>query len=84
MPNDLALSESLEDYLEAIFLIVVDKQVAEVKDISKKLKVAKPSVTGALQSLDKKGLVNYQPYNVVTLTRQGTEIANHVVRRQER
>lgn len=83
MTTDVALSASLEDYLEAIFLVVADKQAAEVKDISKKLGVAKPSVTGALRSLREKGLVNYQPYDVVTLTRQGTMLAEHVVRRHE-
>ena len=33
------VSESLEDYLEAIFHIVAEKQAARAKDIAKRLKV---------------------------------------------
>ncbi len=83
LTTEFVLSASLEDYLEAIFLIVADKQAAKVGDISKKLKVAKPSVTGALQSLRERGLINYRPYDVVTLTPEGTAIAERVVRRHE-
>ena len=41
------LSASLEDYLEAIFNLAGESNVARSKDIAKLLGVAKPSVTGA-------------------------------------
>jgi len=75
------LSASLEDYLEAIFHIVADKQTARSKDISRRLKVNVSSVTGALQALAQKDLVNYSPYEVVTLTEKGERAARDVVRR---
>ncbi len=62
------LSASLEDYLEAIFQIVAEKPAARVKDIAKKLNVAGPSVTGALQALTERKLINYAPYELITLT----------------
>ena len=77
------LSASLEDYLEAIFHIVQDKQAARPKDISKRLKVGNSSVTGALKALAARELVNYAPYDVVTLTAAGEEAARDVVRRHE-
>lgn len=77
------LSASLEDYLEAIYHIVEEKQVARVRDIARKLKVQNPSVTGALQALSEKQLVNYAPYDVITLTEKGTEVARNVVRKHE-
>lgn len=78
-----SLSASLEDYLEAIFHIVAQKRAAKPKDISRRMKVNNSSVTGALKLLAGKGLINYAPYDVVTLTRDGEEIANDVVRRHE-
>lgn len=78
-----ALSESLEDYLEAIFHIIAEKQAARAKDISRRLKVAGSSVTGALRSLAEKGLINYAPYDLITLTPAGRKAAEDVVHRHE-
>ncbi|MHB0934860.1 MAG: metal-dependent transcriptional regulator [Armatimonadota bacterium] len=78
-----ALSASLEDYLEAIFLIASAKGVARSKDIAEHLAVKGPSVTGALRLLAEKGLVNYAPYDVVTLTAAGRQQAESIVRRHD-
>ncbi len=75
------LSASLEDYLEAIFNVAGKSGIARSKDIAKSLKVAKSSVTGALQLLAKKGLVNYEPYGFVTLTGSGATEAARVARK---
>jgi len=75
------LSASLEDYLEAVFHLEEAKESAHVKDIAKRLGVKMPSVTGALRSLAEKELVNYRPYEAVTLTRRGREIARDVSNR---
>ena len=83
MSDAATLSSSLEDYLEVIFHLVAAKQVARVKDIAKKIQVKNSSVTGALRSLADKGLINYTPYDVVTLTPKGTDTAADVVRRHE-
>ena len=77
------LSASLEDYLEAIFHIITEKGAARSKDIAKKLAVKGPSVTGALHLLADKGLVNYAPYDLVTLTLDGQRLAESIVRRHE-
>jgi DtxR family Mn-dependent transcriptional regulator len=76
-----ALTASLEDYLETIYHIIEDKQAARVKEIAKRLEVNNSSVTGALKTLSKKGLLNYAPYDVITLTDKGEEIALDVIRR---
>ena len=75
------LSDSLEDYLEAIFHIEKAKQAARAKDIAVRMKVAGSSVTGALQALAKRDLINYSPYDLITLTDKGREAAKDVVRR---
>jgi DtxR family Mn-dependent transcriptional regulator len=77
------LTASLEDYLEAIFHIISEKQAARPKDIARRLKVTNSSVTGALRSLADKKLINYAPYDVITLTPSGKTAAKDVVRRHE-
>jgi len=77
------LSESLEDYLEAIFWVVSAKGAARAKDIAKRLRVKASSVTGALQALGEKNYVNHAPYDVITLTSEGLEVAKKVVRRHQ-
>ncbi|RKY23926.1 MAG: DtxR family transcriptional regulator [Planctomycetota bacterium] len=79
--KDNNLSASLEDYLEAIFNLAGASNVARSKDIAKSLGVARSSVTGALRVLKKKGLANYRPYDYVTLTKAGQDIAAEVVRK---
>jgi len=77
------LSSNMEDYLEAIFHISQEKQAARAKDIADWVKVNKSSVTGALRSLSEKGLVNYAPYDIITLTTKGKRLAAEIVRRHE-
>uniref|UniRef100_A0A7C4RPR2 Transcriptional regulator MntR n=1 Tax=Desulfatirhabdium butyrativorans TaxID=340467 RepID=A0A7C4RPR2_9BACT len=77
------LTASLEDYLEAIFHIIEEKQAVKPKDIAKRLKVSNSSVTGALRSLAEKELINYAPYDVISLTPTGMIAAKDVIRRHE-
>ena len=61
------LSSTLEDYLEAICRLEQEKGFARVRDIARALGVANSTATAALQALSKKGLINYEPYEPVTL-----------------
>ena len=74
------VSASLEDYLEAIFHTVDTKGAARAKDIVQRMGVNNSSVTQALRLLSEKELVNYTPYDVITLTDSGEKIALDVVR----
>jgi len=78
-----AISHQLEDYLEAIFELMAEKRVARVSEIANSMGVRMPSVTGALKHLAQHGLVNYEPYQYVTLTPEGAEIARAMVRRHD-
>jgi DtxR family Mn-dependent transcriptional regulator len=75
------LSASLEDYLEAIFNLAGESNIARSKNIAQSLGVSKASVTGALRVLKEKGLANYKPYDFVTLTESGRSIAAEIVRK---
>ncbi len=77
------LTSTLEDYLEAISRLTVEHGIARVRDIAKMLSVHKSTVTAALKSLADKGLVNYAPYEITTLTPRGSELAHEVIGRHE-
>ena len=83
MPEKMELSASLEDYLETIYAIVERKGAARPKDIGQARDVAGSSVTVALKSLKKLGLVNHEPYDLVTLTPAGRRIAMKVTEKHE-
>ena len=75
------LTSRLEDYLEAILHIEQGKRFARVRDISEALTVAKSAVTVALRTLSDLELVNYEPYEPVTLTAKGMEKAKAIALR---
>lgn len=83
MNEKKSLSASLEDYLEAIYLICRERGEARSKDIMEHLGVTGPSVTEALQLLEQKKLVNYAPYESITLTPAGEVLARDVFHRHE-
>ena len=83
MPSKNKLTASQEDYLEAIYNIVADKMAARAKDIADYLAVRASSVTGALRTLSAMGLVNYAPYDLITLTEEGHTAAEEIVRRHK-
>ena len=82
-PQTAALTASMEDYLEAIFQIAANREVARVKQIAEALGVRMASVTGALRTLADKGLVAHDKFGDVALTPRGTELARRIVRRHD-
>lgn len=76
-----SLSESLEDYLEAIAELSAINGHAHTKEIAVKLNVKMPSVTGALRQLAQMGYIVYNTHYPVELTPMGKEIAGQVAAR---
>lgn len=74
-------SESVEEYLEAIYSINEKGIQAKNQDLAEKLKVSPPSVTQMVQRLAEEGLVEYEPYKGATLTGKGMALAQKVVRK---
>ncbi len=77
------LTQSLEDYLEAILFLEKKNRVARVKDIAGALKVQMPSVTGAVRTLKDKGLVDYEKNSYITLTSRGMKIATSIYNKHQ-
>lgn len=81
MQKAITLTAALEDYLEAIFNLCRFDKAARSRDIAESLNVHKSTVTAALKSLSQMQLINYSPYEAVTLTPEGRKLAADVVKR---
>ena len=77
------LSASLEDYLEAIYLINQNKKVVRVKEVAKFLDVKTPSVVDAVSKLSEKGLVVHEKYGYLTLSKKGNDVAKIIYNKHE-
>jgi DtxR family Mn-dependent transcriptional regulator len=78
-----ALTSSMEDYLEAIWVIGLEKKVARVKDIAKSLGVKTSSVVNAIKILSEKQLVHQEPYGYIELTQKGILKAKEIYERHK-
>jgi DtxR family Mn-dependent transcriptional regulator len=72
------LTASMEDYLEAIWVIGLEKKVTRVKDIAKHLGVKTSSVANAVKVLSEKEMVHQEPYGYIELTQKGVLSAKEI------
>jgi len=79
--QEYAITPSLEDYIEAIYVISNGGRQVRVTEISKKLAVRKSSVTGALKILRSLDIIEHSPYKAVTLTRKGEYLGRRIFNR---
>lgn len=75
------MTQSLEDYLEAIYVRIAEGRPAQVRDIARRLSVKMPSVVKAVRELKKLDLVTQEPYSAIELTPKGERLAKHVLAR---
>lgn len=75
------ISQSLEDYLEAVYMLIADGRPAQVRDVAKMLSVKMPSVVKAIHELKRLGLVVQEPYANIELTEKGSRVAKLVLNR---
>jgi DtxR family Mn-dependent transcriptional regulator len=77
------LSQSNEDYLEAILVIGLKKERVRVRDLAQQLEVKDPSVVTAIKKLAGEGLVRHESYRHVELTPQGFKLAQEIHNRHK-
>ena len=75
------MTQSLEDYLEAVYVLIAEKRPAQVRDVARMLSVKMPSVVKALHELKHLGLVTQEPYAPIKLTVKGSRVAKQVLGR---
>jgi DtxR family Mn-dependent transcriptional regulator len=83
MYNTLGLTESAQDYLEALLVTTQDRRVVRISDIARRLGVRLPSVVAMLKGLSAKGLVTHERYGLVELTEAGRAEAQEVLARHK-
>jgi DtxR family transcriptional regulator, Mn-dependent transcriptional regulator len=81
--SEKPLTSVMEDYLEAIFDLDRMKKVVRVKDIAKRMDVKMPTVSSMLKTLNDRGLVNYEKYEYVELTKKGEDVGKEMRHRHE-
>ena len=79
----MALTPNMEMYLKTILEITGDGGQPRVKAIAERLGVTMPSVSGAVENLQRKGLVEHSPYGTVKLTGKGRRTARRVKDRND-
>ena len=81
LESDSMPPEQLEEYLKTIYDIAGKNGSAWTTAIAKCLKLSPPSATEAMKNMAEKGLVIYEPYKGVTLTKEGLAIATKIKRK---
>ncbi|MEF8831622.1 MAG: metal-dependent transcriptional regulator [Halobacteriales archaeon] len=74
-------SESIEMYLKEIYLLSRDGSPARTGEIADRLSVSPASVTGRLADLEDQGLLVHEKHHGATLTDEGTEQAERLLRK---
>lgn len=77
------LTGSLEDYLEAIYMLRRQQGEARITDLAGRLGLSKPSANRAVATLCEEGLAAHERYGSVELTDEGERIARDVCFRHE-
>lgn len=75
--------ESREDYLERILQISQRKESVHAIDIARDMNFSKPSVSVAMNKLQKGGFIEINPKGEITLTASGREIAEKTLEKHE-
>ena len=71
-------TDRMEDYLEVIYELIMQKSYATPIGISESLDVSSPSVTKMVRRLYEQGYLNYEKYRGISLTQQGTSVAINI------
>lgn len=77
----MKLSNSLEEYLKTIYILKNTEKLVRVTDIAKRLKISKPSVNRALNTLKDLKLIEYEAYKNIVLTKTGDELSKDIIKR---
>lgn len=77
------ITNSMEDYLESIYLIHKSGSPVRTKELANKLNVKLPSVTEAIQKLAKKKMINYKKYGNIIITKKGKLAAKKIYKKHE-
>ena len=73
------ISKSLEEYLKTMYVLKQKNGNIRVTDIAEQMNCSKPSVNKAINNLKEKGLLNYEIYGTIELTKDGENLAKKIL-----
>ncbi|XRP96574.1 metal-dependent transcriptional regulator [Methanocaldococcus sp. 16A] len=74
------MSQSIEDYLERIYLFTKENnRPIKTTELAKLLNIKPSAVTNMAKKLHKLGYINYEPYIGISLTEKGLEEAKKIL-----
>ena len=79
MIEKMNLTGVQEEYLKTIYTLQKTEKTVRVTDIAKKLNKTKPTVNYAINNLKTEGLINYETYGDITLTKDGEQQAQKIL-----
>ncbi|MBA3727404.1 MAG: metal-dependent transcriptional regulator [Armatimonadetes bacterium] len=74
------MTEAVQDYVKAIYLLSQEGQVANTKALAKQLGNSQPAISKMLKLLAERGWVDHTPYYGARLTASGETMALEVIR----
>jgi len=75
------VTPAMEDYLEMIYRIIQTCGFVRISVLAKKLNVKSSSASKMVSNLKEKGLVYFQKYGYILLTKGGEEIGSYLLKR---
>jgi Mn-dependent DtxR family transcriptional regulator len=79
----MIIGESAENYLETILILGKKKGTVRSVDIASELGFSKPSVCVAMRNLRENGYIIMDSDGLISLTKDGKDVAENVLRRHE-
>ena len=73
------ISKALEEYVKNMYILKKQNGNIRVTDIANKMNCTKPSVNKAINNLKDNGIVNYESYGTIELTKEGEELAKKIL-----
>ena len=73
------LSKSSEEYLKTMYILKKQNGKIRVTDIAEKMNCTKPSVNKAIYNLKDNGMLNYESYGEILLTKEGENLAKKIL-----
>ena len=79
----MVVTESLENYLRVIYEVQLEREIARIKDIIRRLSVKTSSAVEAVRRLSEKGLVVHEKYGYIKLTQRGILEAQRIYQKHK-
>ena len=77
------ITSSMEDYLEMIYRLYMDKQLIRINTLAQQLNVKSSSASKMVSNLKKYGFVDSEKYGIIQLTEKGLELGEYLLYRHD-